>query len=39
MKDDAKWHSCSPEPVPFKELHEEVRNALESADLKQRMGT
>ena len=39
MKDDAKWHSCGPEPTPFKELHEEVRNALESADLKQRMGT
>jgi hypothetical protein len=37
IKDDAKWHSCSPEPV--KELHEEVRNELESADIKQRMGT
>ena len=25
--------------IPVRELHEEVRNALDSADIKQRMGT
>ena len=38
MRDEAIWHHCSSEPTPFKELHEEVRNALDSADFKQRAG-
>ena len=32
MRDEAILHHCSLEPTPFKELHEEVRNALDSAD-------